>query len=85
MIADYSTGRGFNPIEQLMFSAATKDPALALHVEAFASRSIGVWQFLSPLAVLRALWVATHPESSGSVPPCCAIICLTRQHTESRG
>jgi len=60
MTSDYSTGRGFNPIEQLIFSA-TKDPALAAHVEAFGSRCIGVWQFLSPLAILRVLWVnITH-------------------------
>ena len=61
LISDYSTGRGFNLIERLMFSAAARDPACADHFVAFGSRCIGVTAFLSPSAVARAIWVnATH-------------------------
>jgi menaquinone-9 beta-reductase len=57
MISDFSTGRGYNPVERLMFSAAARDPACADHVMAFGSRCIGVAAFLSPLALARASWV----------------------------
>ncbi len=57
MISDFSTGRGYNPIERLMFSAAARDPACADHVLAFGSRCIGVAAFLSPSALARAIWV----------------------------
>jgi menaquinone-9 beta-reductase len=57
LISDFSTGRGYNLIEWLMFSAAARDPACADHVLAFGSRCIGVAAFLSPLAVARAAWV----------------------------
>jgi 2-polyprenyl-6-methoxyphenol hydroxylase-like FAD-dependent oxidoreductase len=61
LIADYSTGRALNPIERLMFSAAAKDTAMANHLAAFGSRSIGATQFISPQAVGRALWVNLRP------------------------
>jgi menaquinone-9 beta-reductase len=57
LISDFSTGRGYNPIERLMFSAAARDPACADHVLAFGSRCIGVAAFLSPSALARAIWV----------------------------
>jgi hypothetical protein len=57
MISDFSTGRGYNPIERLMFSAAARDPVCADHVFAFGSRCIGVTAFLSPSAMARAIWV----------------------------
>jgi menaquinone-9 beta-reductase len=41
LIHDYSTGRRFNPIERLMFSAATRDEKLATAVDSFATRQIG--------------------------------------------
>lgn len=55
--SDYSTGRPFNVIERLMFSAATRDPAMARHVGRFGRRQIGVGQFLKPTALARAAWV----------------------------
>ncbi|HEV7910475.1 MAG TPA: NAD(P)-binding protein [Methylocella sp.] len=57
LISDFSTGRGYNPIERLMFSTAARDPVCADHVLAFGSRCIGVAAFLSPSAMARAIWV----------------------------
>jgi hypothetical protein len=55
--ANYSTGRPFNPIQKLLFSAAAKDPAIAGHVAEFGGCTIGVTKFLSPPALARALLV----------------------------
>ena len=41
IISDYSSGRGFNPLEKLVYSTAPRDPELAGRVEDFATRSIG--------------------------------------------
>jgi menaquinone-9 beta-reductase len=57
MISDFSTGRGYNRIERLMFSAAARDPVCADRFFAFGSRCIGVTAFLSPSALARAIWV----------------------------
>jgi menaquinone-9 beta-reductase len=57
LISDFSTGRPYNPLERLMFSAATRDPICADHLAAFGSRSIGVSAFLRPSALTRAMWV----------------------------
>lgn len=57
LIADFATGRGYNPIEKLIFSAATRDPVCADHFFAFGSRNIGVGEFLAPRALARAAWV----------------------------
>jgi hypothetical protein len=40
-----------------MFSAAAKDKEFSRHVHAFGARMIGVGRFLSPLALMRALWI----------------------------
>jgi 2-polyprenyl-6-methoxyphenol hydroxylase-like FAD-dependent oxidoreductase/pimeloyl-ACP methyl ester carboxylesterase len=64
LITDYATGRAFNPIERLMFSAAAKDTGMANHVAAFGSRSIGATQFLAPLAVARAIWTNVRRPSA---------------------
>jgi flavin-dependent dehydrogenase len=56
-IADFSTGRPFNAIERLMFSAAAEDERTLRHFHAFGSRLISVRQFLAPRAIGRALWV----------------------------
>ncbi len=57
LISDYATGRAFNPIEKLMYSAAAKDPAAAAALLAFGACTVGVGTFLSPRAVARAVWV----------------------------
>ena len=57
LISDFATGRPYNAIERLMFSAAVRDERTARHFHAFGSRLIGVRQFLAPRAVGRALWM----------------------------
>jgi menaquinone-9 beta-reductase len=55
-IHDYSTGRRFNPAERMMWSAAARDPKLALVLERFGTRQIGPAQMLTRAAP-RALAV----------------------------
>jgi menaquinone-9 beta-reductase len=55
--ASYSTGRPFNLIQQLLFSAGTKDARTAQLLGEFAAGLIGVSRLLSPAALGRALWV----------------------------
>jgi hypothetical protein len=57
LIADYSTGRRFNPLERLFFSAGARDPQTAFHFGKFGARLIGVPAFVSPAAIGRALFV----------------------------
>ena len=57
LICDYATGRSYNALERLMYSAAARDPAAARHFQEFGARNISVGQFLSPRALARALWV----------------------------
>lgn len=57
LISGYSTGRPYNAMERLMFSAAARDERSARHFHAFGSRLIGVREFLAPKAVGRALVV----------------------------
>jgi hypothetical protein len=54
LICDYSQLRDFNVVERLVFGAAVHDPATALHLHAFRTRSIGVSQFLAPAPLARA-------------------------------
>ncbi|MFH9727494.1 NAD(P)/FAD-dependent oxidoreductase [Streptomyces sp. NPDC017254] len=54
LAADFAKARPFNPVEQLMFSAAARDEALARHMHLFASRLIGPMRFLNPMALARA-------------------------------
>jgi len=56
-IADYSTGRGLNPIEKQFFKAAVVDQATARHFADFEGRTISLGEFLSPRAIARAVWV----------------------------
>ena len=56
-IADYSTGRGLNPIEKQFFMAAVHDAATARHFAEFEGRTISLRQFLAPTAIARAIWV----------------------------
>jgi flavin-dependent dehydrogenase len=75
LIEDFSTGRPFNFVERLTFSAAARDPVCADTFSAFGSRCIGVGRFLRPDALARAMWVnvryalsATHVQPSRSLP-----------------
>ena len=68
LIENFSTGRPFNVIERLTFSAAARDPVCADAFAAFGSRFIGVGRFLRPDALARALWVnARHALSAAKI------------------
>ena len=57
LINDYASGRPFNHIEKLMFSAAARDDDMAVLFHVFGARLIGVRKFLSPVALTRAALV----------------------------
>jgi menaquinone-9 beta-reductase len=57
LILDYARRRGFNALEWLTFSAAAKDKACSRHMHAYGARVIGPARFLSPAALLRAVWI----------------------------
>jgi menaquinone-9 beta-reductase len=66
LISDYATGRAFNPIERLTFSAAARDQACADHLAKFGGRLIGAAAFLAPSALARAAWVNLTHRPSGA-------------------
>lgn len=57
LISDYSTGRRFNPIEKLAFSAAARDPRAAHLVVEFGARTIPAHRLVTPAAVAHAIRV----------------------------
>jgi len=70
LIADFSTGRPFNFLERLTFSAAARDPICADTFAAFGGRCIGVSRFLRPAALARAIWVnARYAFSTSPMQP----------------
>ncbi|MGW5779775.1 NAD(P)/FAD-dependent oxidoreductase [Streptomyces sp. NPDC003863] len=68
LAADFATGRPFNPMERLMFSAAARDGALARHMHMFASRLIGPLRFLNPVAVAKAAVVNLRHRGAAGTP-----------------
>jgi menaquinone-9 beta-reductase len=66
--ASYSTGRPFNPIQQLLFSAGTKDARTAQLLGEFGAGLIGVSQLLSPAAIGRALWANLTTDGGAGTP-----------------
>jgi len=56
-IADLSQGGELNAIQKLLFSAGTRDARTAELINDFLARDIGVAQFLSPAALMRAAGV----------------------------
>lgn len=69
LINDYARRRGFNALERLMFSAAAKDKSFSRHTHAFGARMIGPARFLSPAALLRAIWINLARPVSLSAEP----------------
>lgn len=57
LISDFASGRPFNHVERLMFSAAARDAEMARRFHIFGARVIGVRQFLSPASMTRAAMV----------------------------
>ncbi|MFE9566541.1 NAD(P)/FAD-dependent oxidoreductase [Streptomyces sp. NPDC006487] len=68
LAVDFAKARPFNPVEELVFSAAARDAAMARHMHLFASRLIGPVRFLNPLTLAKAVVVnIRHREAP--VPP----------------
>ena len=63
LMSDYADGRGFNPVERLLYAAAVRDPQVARHVVEFGERRMSVRKFLSPNMMLRSLLV-NRPQSA---------------------
>jgi flavin-dependent dehydrogenase len=69
-IRDFSTGRPFNFLKRLTFSAAARDPVCADIFAAFGSRCIGVSRFLRPDVLVRSMWVnARYALSATQMQP----------------
>lgn len=68
LISDYSTGRSFNPVEKLTFSAAARDPQAAHLVAEFGARSIPATRLLAPRAVAHAVRVNARPGARAASP-----------------
>src|SRR4029079_12239825 len=66
LINDFARRRSLNPLERLMFAAHARDIGMARHVNRFGARLDAPSAFLSPAALLKALWVILrHPASTG--------------------
>ena len=57
LIADWASARTLNPVERLLFSAATRDQRIADDFEAFASRRVPVRRMFRPGGLARAAWI----------------------------
>ncbi|MFB7450256.1 NAD(P)/FAD-dependent oxidoreductase [Streptomyces sp. NPDC056194] len=68
LAADFATGRPFNPVERLMFSAAARNGSLARHMHMFASRLIGPLRFLNPVVVAKAAAVNLRHRGAAGTP-----------------
>jgi flavin-dependent dehydrogenase len=64
LIRDYSSGRGFSPLEKLIYRAAANDDTTAVSLHSFANRTVPVHRFLSPQVIGRAAAVARRSRRS---------------------
>jgi flavin-dependent dehydrogenase len=68
LIADFSRVREDNPVEHLVFSAATRDPELARRVLTYLGRSVGPLSLGAPSTLGRAALVNARHYLSGRTP-----------------
>jgi pimeloyl-ACP methyl ester carboxylesterase len=69
MTSDYATGRRFNPVERLLFSAAAKNGRCADGFLAFGSRAIRPTDAEFLRLVGRSLWVSAARRRASDVQP----------------
>ncbi len=67
-IASYARGRRWWLPERLMLEAAARDPAQAARLFAYAGRSLGLTDFLSPPALARAAATVLRTRFAGGRP-----------------
>ena len=65
-IHDFARRRKFNVLKRLVFAAAAKDERASRHLHDFAARLIGPVKFISPQALLRAVWINLSRPASRS-------------------
>lgn len=69
LMADFSTGRPYNPLDRLLLHSAVVDGRCADHFAAYGGRTIGVTRTLSPAALARAAWAISRSKHRGAQPP----------------
>jgi flavin-dependent dehydrogenase len=69
LMADYSSGRRFSPVEKLFYSAAVRDGRVARHMEAYGTRQIGPARLLAPPMVARAVAVNVRRSPRRAAEP----------------
>jgi menaquinone-9 beta-reductase len=71
LIHDYATGRKMNPLERILFSAAARDPEVAVTFDRFGTRQIGPGRMLAstmPRALLVSARHAMRRDPSTPAP-----------------
>jgi len=66
LVCDYSSGRGFNPFEKMLFRAAANDPTTALAFHSFGNRTVPVHQLFSPRVLGRMARVANRSRRANN-------------------
>ncbi|MGH2690204.1 MAG: alpha/beta fold hydrolase, partial [Actinomycetota bacterium] len=69
MTSDFSTARRYNPAEQVIFSAATKDDFVAERVQRLGYRQIPVRKIANPLVLGRAVWANLTKRTPAAAAP----------------
>jgi flavin-dependent dehydrogenase/pimeloyl-ACP methyl ester carboxylesterase len=69
MTSDYSSGRRFNPVERVLFSAAARDGLVADRFGAFGGRSVGPNDREFALLVASAIKAAARPGGTARLQP----------------
>jgi len=64
-ITSFSKVRSYNPIEQLIFSAATRDARVAARVLTYLGRTVGPLHLMAPSNLCRAALVNLRHRLSG--------------------
>ena len=85
LVSDYSTGRAFNPVEKLTFSAAARDPKAAHLVSEFGARTVPARRLLAPGALARAVRVNVAPGGRAGSATTKRSLAMLRRRAETGG
>jgi len=69
VIHSYASGRRFNPVERILFSAAARDPRLGVTVDAFATRGVKPGRLIAGALPRAAAVNARHALRRGKPAP----------------
>ncbi len=62
LICDYATGRRLNPVERMLYGAATRDQHVARAIVRLAGRMATPQRVLTPALIARAGWVSARMQ-----------------------